>query len=123
MIFVSVQPMSSQQGFYLPTKFALKTALDKITATNICRTLTYVGGILMFMRASVLWAKAETPFPDSIVPMPSKEDRIFIKNGRKKAAFRYLLSGCALTAAGLVQSYGSTFLSQLPRFKQTLFGS
>lgn len=110
----STQAME-KHGFFLPTSFHLETALDKISVRNICQTLTFAAGIAMLYKAGDLWAKTY------LQPLPTEGDGTLIQRGRSRASLRYLIAGCAFTAAGFLQKYGSQLLQQLPKLKQRFF--
>lgn len=130
-IVTTTHPMGGQGGFLLPTtfrfelptKFSIKTAFDKLSVHNICQTLTFAAGITMLYKAGDLFAKSCTPFPDNVNPLPSAADRTFISHARRQASLRYLIAGCAITAAGFLQKYGSQILRQLPNLKKRIFRS
>ncbi len=114
-ITFNTKSMDIRQGFYIPTKFTLETVLDKISVGNICQTLSFTAGISLLYKASHNWAQAETNFPESIQPFPSATDRTAITQARKRAALRYLISGCAFVTAGLLHRYGPKLLALFTR--------
>lgn len=114
-IAFNIKSMDVRQGFYIPTKFTLETVLDKISVGNICQTLSFTAGISLLYKASNNWAQSETNFPESIQPFPSAADRTVITQARKRAALRYLISGCAFVTAGLINRYGPKILALFTR--------
>ena len=110
-IAFSVNSMDVRQGFYVPTKFKLETVLDKVSIGNICQTLSLTAGVSLLYKAANNWAQSETNFPETIQSFPSEADRAIITQARKKAALRYLISGCAFVTAGLIHRYGPKMLA------------
>jgi hypothetical protein len=102
--FTTVHPM-----LQLPTSFKIKTALNKISASNIQRTslslASSLASIKMFYKAFESWAQASTTFPLDLQSMPNKEAMTFIEERRNKAALRYLLAGSAFAVTAALITY------------------
>lgn len=104
---ISMHSMSIQ----IPTTFALTTALDKITVSNIARTATCAAGVGLLFLAARDWAHAAKPFPADVNPIPTEAERKIVKEGYMKSALRYFIGGCVFTAAALIHTYRNEIIN------------
>lgn len=89
-----------------PYTIQASTAFDKITVGNISRSLTFAASIALFYHAADNLALS---FKCGSKGRGTDENNqiLRIQHGRQKVALAYFLTGCAFTAAGLIQQYGS----------------
>lgn len=98
-------------AFTIPNPYTIQatTAFDKLTVGSISRGLTFAASIALFYHASDNFALSFKWGSKKHVHQvhQTEAELLAAQAGRRKVALAYFLTGCAFTAAGLIQQYGS----------------
>lgn len=111
-----IKPMEEQKGLFIPASFRIITALDNLSVASVCQTLSFTAGIALLYKAADSLAKSYQLQEPAI----SEAGNSILSRNRnlKKTCFCYLVTGCAFTAAGLLQKYSSQLMQHIPAFNK-----
>jgi GTP-dependent phosphoenolpyruvate carboxykinase len=98
-------------GLQIPTSFAITTALDKLSVSNISQTASILAGLSLLHKACNSWSLAATPSAEQ----PPLEETATSKLAKAQniVALRYFVTGSIFIATGLFIRYAPRFISKL----------